>query len=312
MAEQPHFGERLVRAVTARGSCVVLGFDPDPIFFPPSILSRHAEQSLLERAASATEEVGAALVEACAPFVVAVKFQLAYFLALGPAGLATLQRLIRLAGGMGLLTIVDGKPGDIDATAAAYARALIGRFQWPGDGSTEVLGADACTVNPYLGTDSVRPFLEWVDTSGKGLFVLAHTSNPSAGEVQHLPLAGGKTVAGAVAGLIGRWAAGRFGPSGFASVGAVVGATYPEVVGEMRRELPGIWLLLPGVGAQGGQVEALGPAFDRRGLGGLVAASRSILGAWRTHPGGELRWEEAGAEAARRLRDQVNDVRGGA
>lgn len=295
----------------ARRSCVVVGFDPDPATLPPSFgprnAARPAEPDWLERA---IERVGEGLLDACAPYVVGVKFQFAHFLAAGGQGFRVLRRLIECARSLGLFTIVDAKSGDIDATARAYAWALIGAAgSGASRGCDETLGADACTLQPYLGTDSVAPFLEWVDAAARGVFVVVHTSNPSAPEIQHLRLEDGRTVAEAVADRVAAWAGGRRGTSGYASVGAVVGATYPDRLGALRRRLPGVWFLLPGVGAQGGTAAALAAAFDGKGLGGLVTASRSILGAWQRAPGGPGSWKEAARESARLLREESNRVR---
>ena len=321
-ADQPaggHFGDRLAEAVQRRGSCLVVGFDPDLAWLPPPVveaLEARARglgpEEALREAAEAVRRVGEALLDACAPFSVAVKLQVAFFLALGPWGLGALRRLADCARDLGLVIIADAKPGDIDTTAAAYARAFIGTTRLPGAGEVAVVGADACTFNPYLGPDSAAPFLEWVDGAGRGLFVLVHTSNPGARELQDLVLKDGRTVAEAVADVVNSWAVPRKGRSGYASVGAVVGATYPETLGVLRRRLPGVWMLLPGVGAQGASPEALSAAFDREGLGGLVSASRAILGAWRTAGAQATRWEAAAAEAARQLRDAIDRARAAA
>ncbi|HEY8498339.1 MAG TPA: orotidine-5'-phosphate decarboxylase [Limnochordales bacterium] len=310
------FGDRLADAVRRRGSCLVVGYDPELSRLPPPVveqLARRLEgldgQAALQEAAGAVERVGAALLEACAPHAVAVKFQVAFFLTLGPWGLAALRRLVERARGLDLLVIADAKPGDIASTGEAYARALIGVTALPGGGRAEVVGADACTFNPYLGPDAAAPFLEWVDRAGRGLFVLVHTSNPGASALQGLPLRDGRTVAEAVADVVNSWATARRGASGYAPVGAVVGATYPEALASLRRRMPGVWLLLPGVGAQGGRVEDLAPAFDAGGLGGLVSVSRGLLEAWRASGSDPARWERAAADAAARLREALDRVR---
>lgn len=296
----------------------MVGYDPDIGQLPPPVLEglrrdgegRPAGQAL-EAAARAVERTGAALFEACAPWAVAVKLQVAYFLALGGPGLEAARRLVEQARSFGLLVIADAKPGDIASTAAAYALALLGFTPLPGGMEVRVLGADACTFNPYLGGDSAVPFLDLADRVGKGIFALVHTSNPGAQDLQQLVLKDGRTVAEAVADMVLSWAAPRRGSSGYSSVGAVVGATYPDAAARLRRRLPGVWLLLPGVGAQGASPEELSPAFDRDGLGAVVSVSRSILGAWRQDSGGGSApdWTAAAAAAAKRLAGALNRAR---
>lgn len=314
-----HFGDRLAEVVQRRGSCLVVGYDPELSWLPPTVIEALEEKTkglgpeeALREAAEAVRQVGVTLFEACAPYAVAVKLQVAFFLALGPWGLSALRHLVDRARVLGLLVIADAKPGDIETTGAAYARALIGTTRLFGAGEVTVVGADACTFNPYLGPDSATPFLEWVDRAGRGLFVLVHTSNPGARALQGLLLQDGRSVAEAVADVVNSWAVPRRGPSGYAPVGAVVGATYPEAIAALRRRLPGVWMLLPGIGAQGASPEALGAAFDREGLGGLVNVSRSILGAWRTAGVEATRWAAAAAEAARQLRDAIDRARAAA
>jgi orotidine-5'-phosphate decarboxylase len=226
-----------------------------------------------------------------APHAVAVKPQLAFFEALGAAGMAAFEQVCSYAHRAGLLVIADGKRGDIGSTARAYAEAYI---------EGERPRADALTVNPYLGTDSVEPFLGACRRGGAGIFVLVRTSNAS-GDLQDAVLKDGRPVWHHVAQLVDEWGAGSAGEHGLSSVGAVVGATHPRAVADARRLMPRTILLLPGIGAQGGSVTDLTRAFQSGPASAVVNASRSVIYAFRD-AGVDYR-QAAGAEAARLKRE---------
>jgi orotidine-5'-phosphate decarboxylase len=230
-------------------------------------------------------------VDAVAPHAVAVKPQLAFFETLGPAGIAAYGEICRYAQRAGMLVIADGKRGDIGSTARAYADAYL---------EGELPRADALTLNPYLGRESVEPFIAAARRTGAGLFVLVKTSN-AGGDVQDLQLLDGRPLWHHVASLVAEWGAELVGEVGLSSVGAVVGATHPRAVAEARRLMPQAILLLPGIGAQGGAVNDLVRAFQSGPASALVNASRSIDYAFR-ETGGDYR-EAAGAEAARLKRE---------
>jgi orotidine-5'-phosphate decarboxylase len=204
--------------------------------------------------------------------------------------------VIREAQERGLLVIADAKRGDIDVSAAAYAQAFLGSTPTP-FGEVPGLGADALTVNPLLGADSLAPFVAAARVAGAGLFALVRTSNPGAADVQEQPLAAGGDVTGELAALVGRLGADGIGGSGLADIGAVVGATAPERLEALRGAMPHAIFLLPGVGAQGGRVEDLKPAFEPGPGGGLVSASRGIVHAHEKLGG--LPRTAAATEAAR-------------
>jgi orotidine-5'-phosphate decarboxylase len=280
--------------VGARESQVVLGLDPDPSrLWPEAVAAAPAEGSPAERAAAAVATHCAAAIDAAGPACVAVKPQLACFERLGAPGWTALAATIERARAHGLLVLADAKRGDIDVSAAAYAPALAGSTATP-FGAVDGLGADAYTVSPYMGVDTLRA----LRTPGAGMFVLVRTSNPGAVDVEDLATESGERVWERVARLVD--GLGEPGPdSGLHDVGAVVGATAPEHVARMRELMPRTPFLLPGIGAQGGRVEDLGPAFAPGRAGGLVTASRSIVAAHEQHGG------EPGAAArseAERLR----------
>jgi orotidine-5'-phosphate decarboxylase len=198
-----------------------------------------------------------------------------------------------------LLVIADGKRGDIDVTAAAYAQAYFGETPTV-YGPVAGLGADALTVNPLLGADSLAPLMSCAREHAAGLFVLVRTSNPGAADVQDLALAGGGSVSDRLAAIVTELGSGGVGESGLADVGAVVGATAPERIGALRERMPHAIFLLPGVGAQGGAVEDLAPAFAPGPAGGLIAVSRAIVDAWECTGGDPA---AAAREEAARLRE---------
>jgi orotidine-5'-phosphate decarboxylase len=237
----------------------------------------------------------ALVIEAAAEHCVAVKLQVACFERLGGPGWSALEQVATGARDQGLLVIADAKRGDIDVTAAAYAQAYFGQTP-TAYGPVAGLGADALTVNPLLGADSLAPLVSAAREHGAGLFVLVRTSNPGAADVQELALAGGGSVSDRLAALVTEAGAGGVGESGLADVGAVVGATAPDLIGALRERMPHAVFLLPGVGAQGGALEELRPAFAPGPAGGLVAVSRGIVYAWQRiggDPAGAARREAA-------------------
>jgi orotidine-5'-phosphate decarboxylase len=287
-----HFGDRLAARAEAVESVLCVGLDPRPPF--PDDCRRGLRDDRSGRA-RAMERYCLGIVDAVAGEAVAVKPQLAFFEALGGYGVTALERVCAAAAERGLIVIADGKRGDIASTASAYATAWL-RPRLAGEEPV----ADALTVNPYLGADAAEPFLAAADADGGGVFVLVRTSNPGGDDLQALPLAAGGELWEHVAGLVGAWGAARVGRSGLSSVGAVVGLTRAGVLGRARQLMPTAPLLLPGVGAQGGAIDDAAPAFAVHVAGGLVAASRSVIEAWRTEPGA---WRDAVAAAARGHRE---------
>jgi len=250
--------------------------DPVPSAEPWSSADAPAEGTPAERAAAAAAATCLSLIERAGPACVAVKPQLARFEALGAPGWAALEQTVAAAHDAGLLVIADGKRGDVPVSAAAYGDALIGSTPTPW-GEVPGLGADAVTLNALLGADSLEPIVERAAAAGAGIFVLVRTSNPGAADLLDLD-AGGEPlherIAAAVAAL-----ADRLGGSGeLSGAGAVVGATEPRFIARLRELMPRAILLLPGVGAQGGAADALGPAFTSP-ASALVTASRSVAGA---------------------------------
>jgi orotidine-5'-phosphate decarboxylase len=298
------FGDRLADRVAARESQLVLGLDPDPARLWPEALrstgagaGTGAEPAVL--AARAVARHCALVIEATAEHCVAVKPQVACFERLGAPGWAALADTVALARERGLVVIADAKRGDVDVTAAAYAQAFLGETPTP-YGPVAGLGVDAMTVNPLLGGDSLHPFLTTARARGRGLFVLVRTSNPGAADLQERGLADGGSVSERLGDLVDDLGADGIGVHGLSDVGAVVGATAPDRLSALRERMPHTVFLLPGVGAQGGRVEALAPAFACGLAGGLVSASRGIVAA-HEQAGGDP--AAAAAREASRLRE---------
>jgi orotidine-5'-phosphate decarboxylase len=288
------FADRVAEAVERRRSQLVVGLDPRVDLLPVEL----GGEAVLGRApaAAAVARFCKGIVDAVAPYAVAVKPQLAFFEALGADGWIALEETCAYARQAGLLVIADAKRGDIGPTARAYASAFL-----EPRGSTPP-PADALTVNPYLGADSVEPFLQSARLHGAGVFVLVRTSNAGASDLQDLTLSDGQPLWRHVAGLVHDWGSTMVGEHGLSSVGAVVGATYPRAIGEARRAMPQAILLLPGVGAQGATPADVARAFTSGPASALVNASRSVIYA---HRGGADDWRAAAASEAARLSAEI-------
>jgi len=269
------FGRRLSARVAERESPLVLGLDPDPQrLWPAAAPAGAGADTPAQAAAAAVAAHCEALIDAAGPACVAVKPQLACFERLGAPGWAALERILAHARAAGLLLVADGKRGDVPVTAAAYAQSLVGATPTP-FGPVSGLGVDAFTVNPLLGVDALAPLLDAAAGAGAGVFVLVRTSNPGAADIQDLPVEDAPLWE-RLAALVDRLGADAAPDEEIAPVGAVTGATAPEHLARMRELMPRAPFLLPGVGAQGGRVEALAPAFAPGPAGGLITASRSI------------------------------------
>ena len=271
----PGFGDRVAHAVADRESQVLLGLDPDPARLLPHARDLAQGTSPAERAAAAVRAHCVALVEAAAPACVGVKLQLACFERLGAPGWAAAGDVAQAARAAGLLVVADGKRGDVPHTAAAYAQALLGSTDTPW-GPVEGLGADAVTANPLLGRDSLEPFVATARARGAGVFVLVRTSNPGAAELQDEAPAGAPPLRDRLAAIVRDLGSGAVGESGLSDVGAVVAATEPRLMEDLRARMPHAVFLLPGIGAQGGRAEDAAAAFGGRRAAALVAASRSL------------------------------------
>ena len=258
----------------------------------------------LEAAADAILQFNKALIDALYDVVPAIKPQAAYYEMYGWAGVRTLAETIRYAQSKGMFVMTDGKRNDIGATMTAYATAHLGKVDVDGV-ELEPFGADALTVNGYLGTDGIQPLLDVCEKYDKGIFVLAKTSNPSSGELQDR-LIDGKPVYEIMGEMCENWGSRQIGAYGYSAVGAVVGATYPEQLAELRKKLPHTLFLVPGYGAQGGGAQGVAGAFDENGRGAIVNSSRAIMCAWKKEENcPETAFAEAARREAIRMRDDI-------
>jgi orotidine-5'-phosphate decarboxylase len=276
------FADRLAAGVQRCGNPVLVGLDPRAASLPAGLLPPD-KQSEPRAVAAAFQSFCCGVIDAVAPLVCVVKPQAAFFEQYGPPGMNALAEVIRYARRQGLLVILDGKRNDIGTTAAAYAEAYLG--------ADSAWSADALTVSPYLGDDSLTPFADRAKATGSGIFVLVKTSNPGGGAFQDYAGADGPLYR-RVAGLVERLAAETAGECGYGAVGAVVGATYPAQLAELREAMPHTWFLIPGFGAQGGSAQDVAAGFDH---GGLPAGSSSPTSANRSAratapPAGKTRW----------------------
>lgn len=302
--------DRLIEAVKRTGNPTVAGLDPKLDYLPPAMVKRafaeHGET--LEGAAAAILEFNKELIDALCDIVPAVKPQAAYYEMLGWPGVKALADTIAYAKQKGMFVITDGKRNDIGTTMEAYAAAHMGKVK-VGETVCVPFGGDALTVNGYLGSDGIKPLLEVCRQADAGIFVLVKTSNPSSGELQDR-LIDGEPVYRQMGGMCEKWGEELPGKYGYSGVGAVVGATWPKQLDELRWKLPHTYFLVPGYGAQGGGAADVAGAFDKDGMGAIVNSSRGILCAWKKE--GCAPEDFAGAarrEALRMKADIVSAIR---
>lgn len=295
-----HFGDCLAHAVQEKNSTVCVGLDPRWSSLPTAIRDG-VDQHDLPAVAAATQCYCQEVIDAVAAHAPIVKPQAAFFEQLGPAGMTALAAVIRHARKAGLLVLLDGKRGDIGSTAEGYADAYLG--------SASVWQCDALTVNPYLGDDTLLPFVETANDRGAGIFVLVKTSNPGSGFLQDQQLKNSQTVYQRIAQLVESHAQHSSGNSGYGNVGAVVGATYPEQLTELRQLMPHTWILIPGFGAQGGTAADVAHGFDAQGLGAIVNSSRGIIFAYQQSKYQTLDWQTAVDTAAHDMAQELNACR---
>ena len=297
--------DALQEKIRAKKNPTVAGLDPKPEQIPPHILKASYETygETLQGAAEAVWTFNQGLIDALCDVVPAVKPQAAYYERLGWRGLEVMERTIAYAREKDLFVIADIKRGDIGSTAQAYADAWLGETR-VGEASHPVFNADCVTLNGYMGSDTIEPFVEACKAGDKCLFLLVKTSNPGSGELQNM-VAGDRLVYKVMGDMTAKLGKGTEGRYGFHLAGAVVGATYPSDMRELRRRLEHTFFLVPGYGAQGGTAEDVQYAFNKYGHGAIVNASRSIMCAWQKTGRDGTDYQEAARAAAVAMRDDT-------
>ncbi len=273
--------KRLIERIAELQNPSVVGLDSLLDYIPQHIKEEKFAQfgDTFDAAAQAILTYNKAIIDAICDIVPAVKPQAAYYEMYSWQGMWALYETIRYAKQKGMLVILDGKRNDIGSTMQAYAKAHLGTSQ-VGSKQLSAFDADMLTVNGYLGSDGVEPLLPICDERDRGIFVLVKTSNPSSGELQDQKI-GDKSIYETMGAMCEHWGEKTANSYGYSRVGAVVGATYPQQLSEMRQKMPHTFFLVPGYGAQGGGANDVAGAFDHNGLGAIVNSSRAILTAWK-------------------------------
>ena len=298
--------DRLIKAIDKTGNPTVAGLDPKLDYIPDTIKEKAFAQygRGFDGAAAAILEFNKGLIDALCDIVPAVKPQCAYYEMYGWQGVKALADTIAYAQSKGMFVMTDGKRNDIGTTMEAYAAAHLGTTVVDGE-EISAFGADALTVNGYLGTDGIKPLCEICKKGDKGIFVLVKTSNPSSGELQDMKLENGATVYEQMGRMCESWGEELPGKYGYSGVGAVVGATYPDQLLEMRQKAPHTFFLVPGYGAQGGGAQDAKNAFDKNGLGAIINSSRGIMCAWKKQGLTEDDFAKAARNEALRMKDDI-------
>lgn len=295
----------LIEKIAAMKNPTVAGLDPKLDYVPKYILDKaFAENSdPLEAAAAALYEFNKGLIDALYDIVPAIKPQAAYYEMYGWQGVRTLAKTIEYAHEKGMYVITDGKRNDIGTTMEAYATGHLGMTAINGQ-QVAAFNGDCLTVNGYLGSDGINPLLKVCKEFDKGIYVLVKTSNPSSGELQDQKIAD-KTIYEVMGEMCEKWGEELRGKYGYSAVGAVVGATYPEQLKELRAKMPHTFFLVPGYGAQGGGAKDVAFAFDEKGLGAVINSSRGIMCAYKKAGCDEHDYAKAAREEAIRMREDI-------
>lgn len=277
--------DRLIGEIIKKESPIVVGLDPRLDMIPEEITKKHfkAYGETLKAVSESIIEFNRGIIDAVAPLVPAVKPQIAFYEQYGIEGLIAYQDACKYARENGLIVVGDVKRGDIGSTSKAYSIAHLGKTV-VGSQNISTFEVDFATINPYLGDDCMQEFMEEIKLYDKGIFILVKTSNKTSGQIQDLEVSGEK-VYERVASMVNHWSEKHYGSSGYSSIGAVVGATYPEELELLRKKMPRAMFLVPGYGAQGGGARDILGAFDNEGLGALINNSRGILYAYVKHGG---------------------------
>lgn len=298
--------DKLIEKIKQTNNPTVIGLDPRYEMLPKCITEKYTKD--LEGVAEAIIEFNKTLIDITCDIIPAAKIQIAFYEMYGILGMEAFKETCKYAKEKGMIVMADIKRGDIGSTATGYSNAFLGKTTI-GENQESIYDVDFVTVNPYMGTDSVKPFIEDCKKYDKGIFILTKTSNPSSGELQDLKLENNQEVYMHVAKLVEKWGEELRGENGYSSVAAVVGATYPHQLQQIRKAAPHTYFLIPGYGAQGGKASDIALGFDSNGLGGIVNASRSLMCAYKSDRWKEQYSEKEYAKATRaeaiRMRDEL-------
>ncbi len=299
--------DRLINKIKETDNPTVIGIDPKYDMLPECIKNKYGKT--LEDISKAILEFNKELIDSTYDIIPAVKVNIAFYEMYGIEGMKVFEETCKYAKEKGMIVIADIKRGDIGSTAQSYSNAFLGKTKI-GEKEESIFDVDFVTVNPYMGTDCVKPFIDDCKKYDKGIFVLVKTSNPSSGELQDKKIEGGEKIYIEVAKLVEQWGEDLIGESGYSSVSAVVGATYPNQLKEIREIAPHTYFLIPGYGAQGGKAEDIALGFDKNGLGGIVNASRSLMYAYKSEKWKDKFEEKDYGKATRaeaiRMKEELN------
>ena len=295
--------DKLIDGIIAMQNPTCVGLDTLFDYLPDDM---RAGAKTFEDVAERVLEFNKKIIDSVYDIVPSVKVQIAYYEMYGAAGMKAYYETLKYGAAKGLVVIADAKRNDIGSTASCYAKAFLGETQ-VNDSTLKAFPSDYVTVNGYLGSDGIVPFVEECEKHDKGIFVLVKTSNPSGAEIQNMVLDNGMPMYEYVGGLVEKWGESTIGSYGYSAVGAVVGATHPTEAARLREVLPHTFFLIPGYGAQGGNAEMLKSCFAANGLGGVVNNSRGILCAYKKNGG---TYYDAAREACVAMQKDLSSVIG--
>ena len=296
--------EKMAKRISELKNPTVAGLDTRIEYLPEEFVKEVCPNGInsFEDAAEAVYQYNVRLVDALHDIVPSVKVQVAYYEMYGAAGMVAFEKTMAYAKQKGMIVMADVKRNDIGATAACYANAYVGKTPMP-YGEEQAFSSDIATINPHLGADGIKPFVDACAENGTGVYALVKTSNKSSGQLQDMKYEDGRTLYEAVADLVEEWGEETRGETGYSVIGAVVGATYPEQGTALRKRMPHTFFLVPGYGAKGATGKDIAGCFDEHGNGALVNASRSILSAWKKRVG--VAFDVAARDEALRMREDL-------
>ena len=301
--------DRLIKRIKETNNPTVIGLDTKYDMIPNCIKNKYDDN--LEGVSKAILEFNKRLIDATYDIIPAVKINIAFYEMYGLDGMKAFEETCKYAKEKEMIVMADIKRGDIGNTAKAYSNAFLGRTKI-GDREEAIYDVDFVTLSPYMGTDSIKPFIEDSIKYNKGAFVIVKTSNPSSGELQDLTLESGEEVYTKVAKLVEEWGKDLVGEYGYSSISAVVGATYPKQIEDLRKVSPHTFFLIPGYGAQGGKAEDIALGFDKNGIGGIVNSSRGLMCAYQSDKWKDKFTEEEFDKATRaeaiHMRDELTEA----